>query len=181
MKKIVYSLALFLLFLSGCGTITPTSQDITDSSPYNGDYPLPAGSNDSLSSGYPEPTNNERQVTIPNPTQDLQLGQVKGKFLIDGKPSSGFVLYLAPVVSDAEGTEIVVNFERTKSYSTAPDEHGTFTFGNIPSGRYGLVFDQISASYLMTWPGKEDSLIISVENGKTLDLGPLDYEAPPSH
>jgi hypothetical protein len=143
-------------------------------------YPYPVVETEA-GPGYPVPEiTSTSGPAAPTPTQDPSLGRVQGKYLIEGKASSGFILNLASVVKDNQGQEIVVHFNRVDAVKTVPDEKGDFVFVNVPPGRYGLVYDRISESYLMNWPDKEESILITVEAGKTVDLGVLNFPEPPT-
>ncbi len=96
------------------------------------------------------------------------------------KPAMVYVLYLSPTVKDNQGREIIVNFDRNISILAEPNERGQFSFVNVPPGQYGLVYDAISTSYLMSIPGKDETLLITVNGNETIDLGVLKYENPPN-
>jgi hypothetical protein len=183
MKKFI---SLFLpLLIAACASTTPTSSPSPAVQPEEttaGAYPAPVEMMATLPPGYPAPLSNDSSDSIPpsSPTIDPNLAQVKGVFQLLEEPSMVFVLYLAPTVKDADGREIVVNFNREIAIPSVPDEKGNFLFVNVPPGNYGLVYDAISTSYLMTEPGKPQSLIIKVNGNETIDLGLLKYENPPN-
>ncbi len=180
MKKLT-PLVLLILLLTACGpSSTPAPASKAATVPASSGYPAPAASSPTKP-GYPAPSNggSTEEAASPTATIDPALGQVKGVFHLEKIPDMPFVLYLAPTVKDSKGQEIVVNFNRDISIPAVPDRQGNFTFVNVPPGRYGLVYDAIGTSFLMTVPGKQETLIITVNGNETVNLGQLNYEAPP--
>lgn len=188
-----------MILVSACSTAQPVIQPTPDTpeiSPtverqvYPGpDYPGP----DDSASAYPAPV--EPQVTSPDypgpeaaarppaeptPTQDATLGRVKGRLLENSRPAPNVILYLAEVVKDPSGTEMVVSYDRSTSPNTTTDEQGNFVFVNINPGRYGLILDIVVDAYFLHYPGGENKQILfSVEVDQETDLGKLDYDDLP--
>lgn len=179
-KKIIFILLIFLF--SACTPSTKTSTMFPTQEIQGTDYPVTTEPEGEPIPPYPVEEETETVSSYDQiPTPDSALGQVKGTFIIEGKPMTMYRIYLAKVLADSEGLEIVVGFERSESYPAYVDEEGNFYFANVLPGRYGLILDQVTRSFLMTWPGKEDSLIITVDANKVLDLGVLEYETPPTN
>jgi hypothetical protein len=114
----------------------------------------------------------------PSPTFDATMGNVTGKILLNGQPVVAS-LFLAKIGADAKGTELVASFSAGESPRVEIDPQGNFVFVNIPAGRYALVIYTGVSGFLATLPGKEEAVTMTVDAGKTTDLGTMDYKELP--
>lgn len=160
MKKL---LMLFVVFvLSACSSAAPSAN--------------PSSAVESTQSAYPAPG----MVEIPTPTVDPSLGQLRGRIMLKGQPFTTGVIYLAELIKDNEGNDIVARFARESPLRTIADKEGNFKFFNVPPGRYGVVYDDISTTVLLMAPDRDESLIVTINAGEEQDLGVLNYVALPS-
>jgi hypothetical protein len=104
----------------------------------------------------------------------LQVGSKEG-----AQPAKNALLYLAESLKDSTGKDSVAALDRIRSPKTQTDGQGRFVFSNIPPGKYGLVLDVITNSYLLMKPGSEETLLIEVPAGKEVDMGTLLYDSLP--
>jgi hypothetical protein len=136
-----------------------------------------------LSSPLQSPVDQAAQIPIPRPTQDATLGQVTGKLLLkvgsNADPLVGRILYLAALVKDDSGTETAAGLDRVRSPRTYSDVDGSFTFYNVPPGRYAIVLDVVRNAYMLRHPDRDEDLIVTVTTGGTADVGPLAYAQLP--
>lgn len=123
------------------------------------------------------------EIPIPRPTQDATLGQVKGRLMLrsgaEAQPLPGRILYLAELTKDASGAETAAGLDRIASPRTFTDVDGTFTFYNVPPGRYALIYDLVRNAYMLRNPDRDDDLIITVATGGVADVGTLAYNQLP--
>lgn len=146
----------------------PSAADTTSTSPTSLDSPLTS----------PVPT------PRPLPTQDATLGSIKGS-LFGGSGASRFaardvVLFLGNIVPGPDGKEGIVSLDRITAPRADVNADGTFTFVNVPPGRYGLTAEVDTLSLLLNKPADGTEFIITVEAGKQTDLGELVYpDLPP--
>lgn len=123
------------------------------------------------------------EIPIPRPTQDATLGQVKGKLMVksgaEAQPLPGRILYLAELTKDASGAETAAGLDRVASPRTFTDVDGTFTFYNVPPGRYALIYDLVRNAYMLGDPNRDEDLIITVPAGGVADVGTLAYNQLP--
>jgi hypothetical protein len=195
MRKItLFSIGfLFLLLLAACANSTSTP---TESSAYPEPeikesaypapiiptqaqtYPYPEIESD-VSPAYPGPETLATSTKAPTPTQDVNLGAIRGRLLTDNKPVVNVKLYLADVLKDEAGVERATSYDPTFSEWTTTDSDGNFYFVNIQPAKYGLVLDIVIASYLLPETDSENPLLITVEGSKTTEVGDLDYTGLP--
>jgi hypothetical protein len=146
----------------------------------------------SNSNGYPAPTSEFVQTAYPagmlqetpseltpKITQDPNLGAVKGTLMLRGKFVTNVSIYLGALITDDEGRELVAGYDRTSLMRATTDENGDFIVYNVPEGRYGLILDLVTQAYLLDTPDGSQSVLFTVKNGETLDLGTLDYQELP--
>lgn len=152
MKK-VFVLFVFLL-VSACTSPTPVTNENAN--------PAPAVAN------------------APTPTSDPAMSQLRGQMLVKGEPVTTGILYLSELIKDNTGKEVVASFSRESRLRGDFDEYGNFVVWNVPPGRYGVVYDLVSTAFLLTFPDREDSLIVTVTGGDDQDLGVLDYPSYPN-
>jgi hypothetical protein len=107
------------------------------------------------------------------------MGSVIGKLLVNNNGVNNVTLYLAGIIKDATGKDIVAGLDRVNSPNTATDEQGIFAFINIKPGRYALILDVVINQYLMNYPDKDGTIIFQIDSGKTVDLGDLNYDSLP--
>lgn len=118
------------------------------------------------------------RATVDVGSADPDLGIVQGTLLLDNKPVSQALLYLAPIIYSNTGDPIA-RFNRRDPTRTYTGSDGKFSFINIPIGEYGLVLDIVADSYLLLTPDG-DTLIIDLEqDGSRIDLGLLNYDKLP--
>lgn len=126
---------------------------------------------------------NETYITQPTKTINPTSGTITGRLLILNSekktPINDEILYLAEVIFDNEGKSSFASFDRINSPRTTTDSEGKFIFENIKPGKYGLVLDVITASYLLLKPGTTEPIIIEVTGGDIIDLGELTFEELP--
>lgn len=166
MKQIaLFFVLLLIIFSTACST--------QDASP----TPTPTQPSDDAASPPPATvtaqTGSEVEVSASS-------GAVIGTLLLSSHPVSGQRLALAEILKDDSGQERAAGFQRSDSPATITNEDGSFTFGDIPPGRYGLVLDTGVNSYLLLKPDSaDDPLTMTVVAGEKLDLGTLSYSELP--
>lgn len=112
------------------------------------------------------------------------LGSIKGS-LFGGSGATRYaardaVLFLGNIVQGADGKEGIVSLDRITAPRADVNADGTFTFVNVPPGRYGLTAEIDTLSLLLNKPADGSEFIITVEAGKQTDLGELVYpDLPP--
>lgn len=178
MELYLFSIVL-IIFLSACSnSSTIPTQALITSSDINSAYP-PQQAEYPSDPSYPGPTSPVAISPFPTPTMDPQLGYASGRLLLNNKPVNGMTLDLAEVIVDKSGNDIVAGLDRVNSPSVVTDNQGRFAFINIKAGRYALILDLITSQFLLSYPGREDPIIIQVEVGKTVDLGDLNFSELP--
>ncbi|MEJ2305014.1 MAG: hypothetical protein P8Y14_26120 [Anaerolineales bacterium] len=146
-------------------------------------------------SGYPLPSNLTAQPAYPfsaketqpessvesesSPTPNPEAGRVSGRILRGKDPAGDITLYLAEVLKDSQGNELIASFSKADSPRTNTDPEGYFTFINIAPGKYGLVLDTVVDSYLLHYPDNDKEIIIAVEKGKEVNIGEISYDTLP--
>jgi hypothetical protein len=118
-------------------------------------------------------------TVLPTFTTDPSMSNVTGRLLENDSGVGNITLYLAEVLKDKTNRDIVAGLDRANSPSAVTTSDGSFTFVNVPPGRYALILDVITNQYLMSYPGEETQIIIQVESGSKFDLGDLNYDSLP--
>ena len=186
-KSVLFLMGISALLLSlvGCSSsTTPSVPDITVIAPSptveEGAYPAPT-----FAGAYPGPDGNSNVPPVTKvvptaiaPTQDASLAMVNGRMLLLDEPVVSVIIYLAPIISNEAGDQMV-RFDRATSIRTVTNESGYFTFVNVPPGKYGMVLDKVLDSYLLLAPGGDQNLIIEITGNEQLDLGELKYDDLP--
>jgi hypothetical protein len=186
---------LFIVIFSGCSNKTATETQVIASpsalpldkatSSYPGPqetapYPLPQdGYSDYSPYPYPMSTSQGNVTVLPTFTTDPSMSNVTGRLLENDSGVGNITLYLAEVLKDKTNRDIVAGLDRANSPSAVTTSDGSFTFVNVPPGRYALILDVITNQYLMSYPGEETQIIIQVESGSKFDLGDLNYDSLP--
>ena len=160
MKK--YYILLILLVMSACTSPTPSAN-------------LTGSLEEATKNAYPAPV----VTVVSTPTFDSKMGQLRGQMLLNDKPMTTGILYLAELIKDNNGQEIVASFSRESKIRSDLDQNGNFVFSNVPSGRYGLVYDLVSNAYLLTYPDRDESFIVTIIENEDQDLGILNYPKLP--
>ncbi len=188
MKSIlrILTIALFAMVMVGCASAEPTQAPKNLVTPQATAYPGTGLSPEGAYPGYPAPTpppslestSYPEPIVVQNiatPTTAAGTGKVTGKMLLKGVIVKNVALGLGAVLKSKEGAELVTSFGRPQSPTADTRDDGTFTFVNVPPGRYGLIFADLPETYLLIYPGKKDAILMTVEAEKTLDLGVLDF------
>ena len=170
---------IFILLLSACSgtSIAPTNTQII-SAEQNTGYPSPQF-NITENPSYPAPT--IPIIGNPNPTSttDPVNGLIRGRLLHNNAPVQSITLYIAEVITDNEGRDMVAGLDPRNSPNTSTDSQGNFTFSNVKVGRYALILDIVTNQFLLNYPGKEDPIIVQVEAGQEVNLGDLNFDELP--
>lgn len=173
-----------MVFLLTSCMVTPSPALSTvqgNSQPVEGtplDYPFPI--EEPSQSDYPVPQEGATSVVVlPQVTRDQSLGSIKGRILLNGKPVQFADLYLAELLVNEEGKEVVFSFDRYSPLRTQTNQNGEFEFLNVPDGKYGLVYDIVVESVLLLDPQTGDQLKFIIEGGKSIDTGDLDFRELP--
>jgi hypothetical protein len=197
MKKIIIiiPISFLLLILTACSgkvaTQSPEPYPVPGSdSPYpvGSAYPYPINAPQFNNSGYPYPNSAyphplEEPVLMatsgPIPAPEENSGIVTGFLLIQGKPVVDVSVYLADLLKDDQGNDSIASYDRANSPRAFTDIEGKFVFANIEPKKYGLILDVVLNSYLLSHPKGSGPIFITVEAGKIVDLGKLDYTELP--
>jgi hypothetical protein len=140
-------------------------------------------------SGYPPPQEEisdadgypANEYTPPDSAPEIEidssLGIVFGRILHNGEPVVGYSVYLADLLEDEKGQELVASLKRTSSPQAILDKDGNFVFNNVVPDRYALMFSDGMNSFLLLVPQQEtdEAIIADVSAGEKIDLGTLDY------
>lgn len=119
----------------------------------------------------------------PTVTMAPGTGRVNGVLQVgtsvEQQPAKNALLYLAETIKDSSGIDSFAALDRINSPKTVSDDQGRFVFSNVPPGKYGLILDVITNSYLLMKPGSEEALLIEVSAEQQVDLGTLLYDSLP--
>lgn len=116
----------------------------------------------------------------PTWTVDASKGTVKGILKLKGVPQEKVVLGLGDVIKSKDGLEIATSFSWTNSPQAETGSDGSFTFSNVPPGRYGLIYTTDIDTFLLLDPESDQkAVLVSSEAGNVVDLGVLDYKKLP--
>ncbi len=173
--------ALVVMLAAACSA-SPSVTPVATPAPAATAAPAGQSAGYPVGSAYPGP--GEVLVTEePTPTPDPALGQVAGilQLLVAGAPAPvpGQQLYLADLLKDANGVELVASYSQTTSPRAFTDAAGRFVFHNVKPGRYTLFLDTVVQSYILLKPGTQDNIFIEVAAAQTADVGTLTYDALP--
>jgi hypothetical protein len=179
-KLCLYIFWIIIIFLlSACSepSIVPT-QALIITTEQNIAYPYPQY-NITENPNYPPPSMAIIANPDPTSTADPLQGYIRGKLLHNYVPVSNITLYIAEVITDDTGRDMVAGLDPRKSPNTVTDSQGNFTFTNITPGRYALILDIITNQYLLNYPGKEDPIIFQVEPGREVNFGDMNFDELP--
>jgi hypothetical protein len=146
-----------------------------------GAYPSAATLPPQDTNPYPgQPTVLPTVIPTVTPTYDpTNFGIIHGRLLEAGKPVGNTLIFLADIKKDANGAELVAAFSPLDSVRVITTDNGDFTFMNVPAGRYAVILYTGVSAFLITYPGKTDPILFTVEAGKTAELGELNYDDLP--
>jgi len=120
-----------------------------------------------------ELTHNNKQKE--NLVPEENLGIFKCRILIDGTPAKEFNLYLADIITDENGIEVMTRFDRTSLLRASPDNDGIYIIEKVPPGRYGLIADFISHAISLENPSDGMTILVTIKENEVLDLGLLEF------
>jgi len=128
------------------------------------------------------PVSTAAQPLPPTVTPNPKMGSVKGVLIDkqDGslKPRVNANLYLGEMKKDGSGKEVAAAYDRTSSPRAGTDDQGRFMFNNVTPGRYALILDLVTNSFMLNKPQDGSDMIVTVTAGQTVDLGTLQYDTP---
>ncbi len=173
-------LAMILAACSPKPTATPNMQTAPTQAAANTTAAYPAAGQPPASTpGYPAPEQGGTQAALPLPSKDPSMASLKGRLLQGGQPVANADLYLANLLTNEQGKEVAFSFDRSSSPRARTDQNGNFEFVNLKPGPYGMVYDVVVQSVLLLDPKTGNQLKFSVEQGKAIDAGNLDYSDLP--
>jgi hypothetical protein len=184
MKHLRWFVLIFLVLLSACTTATtpttaikPTQIEVTQGTP---GYPAPVEPVMAPSpNGYPAPGTSVESSPAIQPTADPKMGKVTGALVLKGSPWTKADLYLAPVIKNAQGTQVAAQLDREDNPKTTTDTQGKFVFVNVPPGRYALMYYDNPQAFLLLDPKTRLGVSATIEANNTIDLGTLSYDQLP--
>jgi hypothetical protein len=178
-QAFIIVILLMPLLLSACSSAEslPTIMPLPTSQ-QNAGYPAPQ-TNDTGNPSYPCPPSPNRNNPGPTEAIDPKMGIIKGILLRNNVPVPEISLYLADVMKDNNGNDIVAGLDLTNAETTTTGLDGSFTFTNIKPDRYALILDIVTQQFLLSYPDKKDAIIMQVEAGKEINLGELNYDELP--
>jgi len=169
------------IFLGACSTVQPSPLPVVSTAtvaPETSPSTYPPPPTMEVGPAYPN-TSPQVVEVLPTLTPDASMGSAHGILLLNGEPVKEVILFLSDLVKDDAGVDRIVSVDlNTKNRAlTGPD--GTFNFINIPPERYALVLSVVNETFLLMKPGTQDPLLVTIEAGKAVDLGELNYDALP--
>lgn len=170
MKKMI--LIVLLVILSACNGQALEAPNPTDSNLSNG-YPL-----SKQATSYPPPENIQ-QVSSAQITQLPGKGAVKGEILLNGRPVVDVNIFLAAIIKDTTGEEIIADMDQLSSPRSYTNSQGEFLVSNVDPGRYAVIIDVAVNSFLLLKVGSDEPLLVTVSPDTTLDLGEMNYQELP--
>lgn len=94
------------------------------------------------------------------------------------KPVGGIILYLGEIITLSNGLPGVAALDKQTAPNTLSTGIGQFIFENVKPGRYVLIIDQITQTFVLNNPGGGD-MIIDVLPNEIIDVGELHYNDLP--
>lgn len=176
-KKLLICLWIASSLLAACSP-APKPPQPAAATPAGGAYPYPAAQ---IVNPYPagmEPVA-PTDIPLPTPTYDAQMGMVRGRLLEANAPVKELIVFLAEIAKDAKGAELAASFSATDSPRMNTNENGEFVFMNVKPGRYSIVLYTGMDAWLLNYPDKKEPILFTVEAGKTVDIGDLNYDDIP--
>jgi hypothetical protein len=187
MKRIFLLICLcIILLLAACSGQTTSTQTLPTEA--QGQYPspqetdgYPAPLNYSNVSPYPYPYTTPVVPIVPKPTYttDPLMGSVVGSLLENNKGIGNVTLFLAEVLKDKTGRDIVAGLDPMKAPTADTSSEGKFAFINVKPGTYALILDVVTTQYMINYPSENNPIIFEVKAGGQVDLGDLNYDSLP--
>lgn len=161
--------ALFLLLaVIGCAgqPITPSPTALPT------DVPATATHTSLPPSATPFPT---EVPATPTPTSLPTMGTVTGLLIEETtqEPLGDYVLYLAKMLKPSSEGLSVAALDATADPRASTDAAGKFVFVNVPPESYALALLTPTGPALIKDAKTEKEVLLSVEAGQTVDLGPV--------
>jgi hypothetical protein len=168
-RSSILAIALGVLFLTGCVMVTPQPE----TSPLTAATPAPVAT--MMSS--PEPmsaTSTTQPQVVTDPANAILLGKVFPKDGNDPKPLPGTAMWLAKVHWNADRTDGAFLLDGATSPSATIKDDNSFAFTNVPPGDYAIIVgDPMGMNAIVMEPGGK-AKVVTLEAGKTLDVGKLE-------
>jgi hypothetical protein len=169
---------ILIFIITACSEISVTPIQATIL-PIEQNTEYPPQYNNTENPNYPAPTIAIILYPDPTSTTDPLNGLIRGSLLHNNTPVPNITLYIAEVITDDTGRDMVAGLDPRNSPNSSTDSQGNFIFSNVKTGRYALILDIVTNQFLLNYPGKEDPIIIQVESGKEVNLGDLNFDELP--
>lgn len=170
MKKFILLVLLFIL--AACNRQALETPNPTNPNLPNG-YPLTK-----QATSYPPPEDIQ-QGPLTQITQLPGKGAVKGKLLLNGRPVVDVNIFLAAIIKDTTGEEIIADMDQLSSPRSYTNSQGEFLVSNVDPGRYAVIIDVAVNSSLLFKVESNDPLLVTVSRDTTVDLGDMNYQELP--
>jgi hypothetical protein len=158
---------MLLMLLTGCVMVAP--EPLTS--------PIGTASSASATTATAEPataTPKDQSQVAANPAKATVLGKVFSKDGDGLKPLPGTVVWLAQVHWNADKTDGAFVLNGAESPGATIEEDGSFAFTNVPPGDYAIIVgDPMGVNAIVLAPDGK-AKVVTLEAGKTLDVGELE-------
>ena len=167
LNRLFYTLGAVVLVLSltGCGG---RSGEVLDATPAPFESVVQAV--EPFTSPLSTPDAKDAPLLERNPTPEPNLSTVRGELLLNGKPATGYTLYLAPILQTGgeNGMESAA-LDAVNDPRAEPDRSGYFHFVDVEPGRYALGISSPIGPVLIKKGDTE--IIVEAIEGEIIDLG----------
>jgi hypothetical protein len=180
-KKLLLSVIIFLIVLSGCQSSgsNPTNSISSSTQAISTNTAVAENAVKTQDASVTAAVPSQASVsTVPAPKQDS--GVVTGELFSTkmNAPLSNIGVYLGEYVYLTPAPGYLISIRQNGSPHTMTDDQGRFIVENVPPGKYPLLAWTPHASHVVPDESGKKELEVTVTAGKVTDLGKLSVEFP---